>query len=97
MEMQQRMELIQQIKAMESIPVIKASFIDLTSTAGHSLLSEMSVAELKERLQLLRDTELKKVEEKHDAIIKDKLVKDKQLVDTLEFINKFKGLKDQKR
>jgi hypothetical protein len=91
--MQKKMELIQQIKAFESIPVIKKSFIDLTSTAGHRLLSEMSIAELKERIQLLQAKQMREMEEKHDEIITNKLIKDKNLVDTLEFINAYKNTK----
>ena len=87
------MELIQQIKAFESIPVIKKSFFDLTSTAGHSLLSEMSIAELKERIQLLQARQMREMEEKHDEIITNKLIKDKNLVDTIEFINTYKNTK----
>ncbi len=88
------MELIQQIKAIESIPVIKTSFIDLTSTAGHSLLSEMSIAELRERMQLLQMKQMREMEEKHDEIITSKLMKDKNLIDTLEFINTYKNTKN---
>lgn len=88
------MELIQQIKAFESIPVIKKSFIDLTSTAGHSLLSEMSIAELKERIQLLQSKHMREIEEKHDEIINNKLMRDQNIVDTLEFINTYKNTKN---
>ena len=45
-EMRRRMELIHQIRAMEAVPIIRQKFVDLTSTAGHGLLSEMSIAEV---------------------------------------------------
>ena len=45
-EMRQKMLLIQQIRAMEATPVIRSKLVDLTSTAGHGLLSEMSIAEV---------------------------------------------------
>lgn len=45
-EMRRRMELIHQIRAMEAVPVIRQKFVDLTSPAGHGLLSEMSIAEV---------------------------------------------------
>ena len=92
--MQKKMELIQKIKAIESIPVIKKSFIDLTSTAGHSLLSEMSIIELKERIQLLQAKQIREIERKHDEIISNKLIKDNSLVSTLEFINIYKNTKN---
>ncbi len=45
--MRQKMELIQQIRAMEATPVIRHKLVDLTETAGHGLLSEMSIAEVR--------------------------------------------------
>merc|ERR1711915_812060 len=54
-EMQRRTELIQKIRAMESVPFIRKTFVDLTTTAGHALLSEMSYVELKERLELMKE------------------------------------------
>ena len=44
--MRRKLELIQQIRAMESVPIIRTKFVDLTETAGQGLLSEMSVAEV---------------------------------------------------
>ena len=44
--MRRKTELIQQIRAMESIPVVTTKFVDLTKTSGVGLLSEMSVAEV---------------------------------------------------
>ena len=45
--MKAKMELIQQIRAMEAKPVIRHKLVDLTKTAGYGLLSEMSIAEVK--------------------------------------------------
>lgn len=45
-EMRRKVELIQQIHAMESIPVSRTKLVDLTETGGQGLLSEMSVAEV---------------------------------------------------
>jgi len=89
-EMKKKIELIQQIKAAESLPANKMKLVDLTSTAGHRLLSEMSIVELKERLELLKqeDDELNK--KKHDDIIKKKMEKDKILVEKLQYINKYR-------
>ena len=44
--MRRKVELILQIRAMESVPLIRTKFVDLTETAGQGLLSEMSVAEV---------------------------------------------------
>ena len=45
-DMRQKAELIQQIKAMESVPIIRTKFLDTTETGGQGLLSEMSLAEV---------------------------------------------------
>ena len=46
LEMRQKTELVSQIRAMESVPIIRANSMDLTETSGKGLLSEMSVAEV---------------------------------------------------
>ena len=45
--MRRKVELIQQIRAMESVPAIRTKFVDITETGGQGLLSEMSVAEVR--------------------------------------------------
>ncbi len=44
--MRRKAELIQQIRAMESVPIIRTKFVDLAEMPGQGLLSEMSVAEV---------------------------------------------------
>ena len=44
--MKRKMELIQQIRALESMPKNRNKMVDWTTTAGHALLSEMSIAEV---------------------------------------------------
>ena len=44
--MRRKTELIRQIRAMESVPIIRHKFVDPTETSGHGLLSEMSIAEV---------------------------------------------------
>ena len=44
--MRQKMELIQEIRAMEARPVNRIKLVNLSETAGHGLLSEMSIAEV---------------------------------------------------
>lgn len=90
-EMRKKMELIQQIKAAESLPANKKKLVDLTSNAGHGLLSEMSIAELKERLEILKQQTDEYNKKKHDEIIKNKIKKDQELVEKIHFINKFKN------
>ena len=53
-EMRQRAELIQQIRAIESMPIDRWKPIDLTTVPGHGVHDEMSIAELYERLELIK-------------------------------------------
>lgn len=44
--MQQKMDLIHQIRALESVPVNRQKLVDLTTLAGYGFLGEMSIAEV---------------------------------------------------
>lgn len=90
-EMAKKIELIQQIKAAESISVDRTKPVDLTSTAGHRLLSEMSISELYERLELVRQEEELNKMKIHDDIIKNKVEKEHNIVEKLHYINKFRN------
>ncbi|XP_041371252.1 cilia- and flagella-associated protein 99-like isoform X2 [Gigantopelta aegis] len=87
-DMRRKMELIQQIRAMEAVPVMRQKFVDLTATSGQGLLSEMSIAELRERLALLKVANEEAEELKRDEILESKQNKDQLLLDTLETISK---------
>ncbi|XP_020614236.1 cilia- and flagella-associated protein 99-like [Orbicella faveolata] len=92
-EMRQRVALIAKIRAIESVPVIRFKHVDITETSGAGLLSEMSIAELRERLALLKIAEKEDEEEKRDTILKSKVKKDQFLMDTLETIAKHRAEK----
>ncbi|XP_046574848.1 cilia- and flagella-associated protein 99-like [Haliotis rubra] len=87
-EMRRKMELIHQIRAMEAVPAVRQKFVDLTSTAGMGLLSEMSIAELQERLSLMKTSQKEEEEQRRDDILASKQAKDQLLLDTLETISK---------
>jgi hypothetical protein len=90
--MKKKIELIQQIKAAESLNSInKKKFVDLTSNAGHGLLLEMSIIELKERLEMLKQQNDEESKRKHDLIVKSKFQKEQEIVDKLNYINKFRN------
>ncbi|NWI93665.1 CFA99 protein, partial [Pitta sordida] len=86
-----RYELIQQIRAMESIPSIRHKFVDLTETGGHGLFGEMSIVELRERLALLKEAQKAAEEEKRDQIIHEKQAKEQLLLDKLDQISRFRA------
>ncbi|KAF4796510.1 cilia and flagella associated protein 99 [Turdus rufiventris] len=86
-----RYELIQQIRAIESVPSIRHKFVDLTETGGHGLFGEMSVVELRERLALLKEAQKAAEEEKRDQIIHEKQAKEQLILDKLDQISQFRA------
>ncbi|XP_032240106.2 cilia- and flagella-associated protein 99 isoform X1 [Nematostella vectensis] len=94
-EMRQKATLIAKIRAIESVPVIRFKYVDLTETSGAGLLGEMSVAELRERLALLKTAEEEEKEKKRDSILQSKVEKDQLLMDTLETIAKHRADKSR--
>lgn len=89
--MKKKIELIQQIKAAESIPIKRTKLVDLTKTQGYGFLNEMSIAELTERLQLAKQENEEFYRKKHDEIIKNKIEKEGNLIEKLNFINKYRN------
>lgn len=87
-EMRRKMDLIHQIKAMEAVPIIRQKLVDFTELAGHGLLSEMSISELRERVALCKAAEKEAEETRRDDILQNKEAKDQLLLDTLETISK---------
>ena len=61
--------------------------VDLTTTAGYAFLSEMSIAELKERLCLLKESQEKELDAKKDAILKEKRAKNDVMMETIARIS----------
>ncbi|XP_050752615.1 cilia- and flagella-associated protein 99 [Gymnogyps californianus] len=90
-KLRKRYELIQQIRAIESLPSIRHKFVDLTETGGHGLICEMSIVELRERLALLREAQKAAEEEKRDQIIHEKQAKEQLLLDKLDQISLFRA------
>ncbi|KAL8602736.1 hypothetical protein ACOMHN_024298 [Nucella lapillus] len=87
-DMRRKLELIHQIRAAEASPAPRKKMVDLTATAGARLLSEMSIAELRERLGGLKVAQKEAEEKKRDDILEAKQAKDQQLISTLESISK---------
>ena len=85
-EMEKKMEMIQQIRAMERVPIIRVQFFDVTETGGHGLLSEMSVAELNERLDLMKVAMQGEEEERRNDINLGKKERYEMIESTVEYI-----------
>ncbi|XP_030643298.1 cilia- and flagella-associated protein 99 [Chanos chanos] len=83
-ELNKKIELIHQIRAIESVPISRYKFLDDTETAGHGLLCEMSLVELRERLARLKDSEQRRQKEQRQKIIEDKHVKERLLLDQMD-------------
>uniref|UniRef100_A0A8C0ILZ4 Cilia and flagella associated protein 99 n=1 Tax=Chelonoidis abingdonii TaxID=106734 RepID=A0A8C0ILZ4_CHEAB len=90
-KLRKRYELIQQIRAIESLPFFRNKFVDLTQVAGYGFSGEMSIVELRERLALLKEAQKKAEEEKRDQIIREKQAKEQLLLDKLEQISLFRS------
>ncbi|KAG8460788.1 hypothetical protein KFE25_010843 [Diacronema lutheri] len=67
-----REEVIRQIRAIELVPRKRETVLDPTYEAGHGLLEEMSLAELRERLALARAREAQDVERRRAEIVAGK-------------------------
>lgn len=87
-DMRNKMELIQQIRAMEATPVSRFKNVDLASSQGHGLLGEMSILELNERIALLKDKQKRDEEMKRDSILNNKQAKAEYLSDTMDRVLK---------
>ncbi len=66
LELKRKEELIRQIREQESKPVVRNSGYDPSEACGHGLLAEMSVLELRERLELNKRKLLQELELKRD-------------------------------
>uniref|UniRef100_A0A3B5A6H4 Cilia and flagella associated protein 99 n=1 Tax=Stegastes partitus TaxID=144197 RepID=A0A3B5A6H4_9TELE len=86
-ELSRKFEIIQEIHAIESLPHVRVKNFDDTETAGHKLLGEMSLVELKERLNLAKATQQAEQEDKRRCILEEKQKKKQQLQETLETID----------
>ncbi|KAF6035596.1 CFAP99 [Bugula neritina] len=90
-EMKRKVELIHQIRAMEAAPISRNKMVDFTETAGYRFLNEMSIAELRERLSLLKEKQAEEEETKRTEILQNKQSKDRMLMDTLTVISKYRA------
>lgn len=67
----------------------------MTQTAGHDLLCEMSLAELRERLMMLRELQEFEQEERRNWILQEKQMKEELLLDQVDNIALCRSLAEQ--
>jgi hypothetical protein len=69
-----RMELIRQIRELEKIPIQRTKGFDPTEVGGHGLMEEMSIAELRERLEFNKRERMQDIDFKREKNLKRKEV-----------------------
>lgn len=94
-EMERKMKMIQEIRAFDRTPTSTEKFVDLTSTAGYGFLCEMSIAELRERIALLKEEKAQELEEKRGDILAEKVSYKKMIEKKLEAISHNRGIISQ--
>lgn len=87
--MKERIDVIQSIKSSESASssIGRKKLVDLGKPGSHGLLSEMSLVELKERLELKRQETGWQVREKRDRIVRAKRDWDEARLEKLQYIS----------
>ncbi len=65
-EEEKKKELIRQIRELERIPVKRTKGFDPTETLGHGLLEELSLVELRERLEMQKQLQREYIESKKE-------------------------------
>ncbi|XP_029900828.1 cilia- and flagella-associated protein 99 [Myripristis murdjan] len=86
-ELSRKFEIIREIHAIRSVPHMRHKFVDDTETGGHDLLGEMSLAELKERLAILKEAKQREQEERREWILEEKQSKQQLLLQQLDTID----------
>mmetsp|Transcript_8234 Transcript_8234/g.29251 ORF Transcript_8234/g.29251 Transcript_8234/m.29251 type:complete len:639 (-) Transcript_8234:42-1958(-) len=78
-EQERKDDLIRQIRALERVPKQRVTVFDPTQSSGVGLLEEMSLVELKERLEMNVAREAEAESERRAAILQEKREKEAQL------------------
>ncbi|GAB1604017.1 cilia- and flagella-associated protein 99-like, partial [Argonauta hians] len=93
-EMVKKMEIIERIRVITAAQHVKQKkMFDNTETSGIGLLSEMSLAELQERLAFMKKWELEDKEKKRQEIKMSKEASNNLVADTLDIILKYRNQK----
>ncbi|CAB1445027.1 unnamed protein product [Pleuronectes platessa] len=68
-ELSRKFQTILEIRAIESLPHVRFKYFDNTETAGHELLDEMSIVELRLRLAHLKEFRQTEQHKRHEHIL----------------------------
>lgn len=100
-ELAKKTELIRQIRELEKIPIQRTRGFDPTEAGGHGLMEEMSIAELRERLEFQKRQQEQEVEFKRESNLTKKEQEAQKLMDEAAKIeearNRRKAQNDQRR
>lgn len=91
LEQAQREELIRQIRALDRVHREHVVVFDPTETAQLGLLDEMSLAELKERLQVRKAEQLAWEDSRRESILSDKQEKDAVILDKVKNLSRLRN------
>jgi len=85
-ENEKRAEIIRQIRALDSTPVDRAKIVDLSQIAGHGVLGEMSISELRERLAMVKARVAREEADRREQIGREKKDAERLLQKKIETI-----------
>ena len=93
----EKMEVVRQIRALESLPVDRTAHFDATTVSDGSrhLLEAMSLAELRERLVMVQNLVKEKEEEKRSEILAEKQAREADLIDRMQTIQKVREIRER--
>jgi len=94
-EMERRKDLIRQIRALEKVPVERFKMYDPAEQPCQGLLEEMSLAELRERLQMEQSRQAKDLEEKRERQLEKKHQKQLEFAEKAETLAKIRDMAKQ--
>lgn len=93
-EMRRKQELIRQIRELEKIPIVRTKGFDPTEAGGHGLLEEMSIAELRERIEFNK----RQIEQDCERKRQDNLAKkDKEADDLINTAQKIQEAREKRK
>merc|ERR1712112_354831 len=92
-EMERRVDLIKQIRALDKVKnVVKVDTFDPCEPPRHGMMEEMSLAELRERLQMMNEAHNRMLEKLHDGILSKKDEKKGEIEAKHENIKKIRNI-----